>query len=125
MFDTPLPHMTPEEEPLTIVSPGGSAAFWGGFLAGVFNWYLFAKIIAIYLAELMLSVRGSRCGTCWAYANNQIYVVIPFYLILSVGLWKAVSIAAPFWINWTKWPMRLAVIGWLSVVGAVVIANWL
>lgn len=122
-----LPYLTPEteDERFAATSSRDSTVLWGGFLAGLFNWYLLAKTVLIYQSELMLSVRGSRCGTCWQYANHQIYVMVPFYLILGGMLCKAVSVAAPFWINWTKWPLRLATLGWLSVIGAVVIANWM
>lgn len=121
MFDSHLPGMNPEVEPLLPADPRWSPAGWRGFLAGLFNWYILAKTILIYRSELWLSVTGSSfCGTCAAYADDQVYFVAAMWIGVGIVLWMRVRTVAPSWAGFAKWPIRLAFLGWVSVVLAAI-----
>lgn len=107
----------PDSNLVALPTSPDATASWGGFLAGLFNWYILAKTILIYRSELRLSVTGSSfCGTCSALAENEVFVVAPMWIGLGLVLSLRVRSVAPAWAGFAKWPIRLAFLGWVSVV---------
>ncbi len=120
MMDAPQAQSISEVKPVALATSPDATAMWGGFLAGLFNWYVLAKTIMIYRSELWLSVAGSWCGTCAAYGDEQVYLVVPMWIGIGFVLWLRVRTVAPPWASFAKWPIRFAFLGWVSVVLAAI-----
>lgn len=115
----PLPTSS-ESLPVNSADAPDVVAWWGGFLAAAFNWYVLAKTVSIYQSDLRLSVTGSSCGTCAAEGVHQVFVVAPLWIAVGVLLWLRVRAVAPRWASLAKWPIRFAVLGWISVILAAI-----
>lgn len=117
MLDSLLPQTSSESQPTALAHTPDATAMWGGLFAGLFNWYILAKTIMIYRSESWLSVRVySFCGTHTPYTEDQIWFVAPLWIGIGVILWLRVRSVAPTWTGFAKWPIRFAILGWVSVV---------
>lgn len=125
MLDSSLSQTSSDSPPVARATTSDATAMWGGFFAGLFNWYILAKTIMIYRSELWLSVAGSSCGTCAAYGDQQVYLVAPMWIGVGFILWLRVRTVAPPWVSFAKWPIRFALLGWISVVLAAFGATFL
>ena len=120
MLDPSLAQTNSESNPVALATTPDATAMWGGFFAGLFNWYVLAKTIMIYRSDLWLAVTGSMCGTCAAYGDEQVFFVAPVLIGVGFVLWLRVRTVAPSWASFAKWPIRLAFLGWVSVVLAAI-----
>lgn len=117
MLDSSLSQTSSDSQPVARATTPDATAMWGGFFAGLFNWYVLAKTIMIYRAESWLSVRVySRCGWRCPYTEDQIWFVAPLWIGIGLILWIRVRSVAPTWAGFAKWPIRFAFLGWVSVV---------
>lgn len=118
MLDTPPPQTNFEINSVSPASTSAVSASWGGFFAGLFNWYILARTVFIFRSELRPSVQSpwSRCGFREPFTEDQIYFVTPMWIIAGFVLWLRVRTVAPAWSGFAKWPIRLTFLGWISVV---------
>jgi hypothetical protein len=122
-MDTPPPLQEFRFTPVADTSIASAPFGWSGFLAGLFNCYILAKTVWIYQSELRLLITGSVCGSCEMYAYHQVYFAVPFWVGVGCLLWLRVRHVTPRWSTFAALPVRLAFLGWVSVVLSVIGAN--
>ncbi|TXT21997.1 MAG: hypothetical protein FD138_3847 [Planctomycetota bacterium] len=118
MLDASLPQANSESNLVTPAITPDAVASWGGFFAGLFNWYILARGIFIVRFGLRSSVQSSwsLCGWRAPFTEDQIYFVTPMWIVVGFVLWLRVRKVAPAWSGFAKLPIRFAFLGWVSVV---------